>query len=191
MVEPRKRTHALPDLILGQSGINCNSVIQIGGRVLPDCPSLNSGNSNTSSQRVALKLPKGCQKCLPQGCHPTPCTRIPCQLAPARTNICSSSFLRDKCRNTLIHWAATKFITPPQGDTLCGNGFGSLCPLRGSGSSKSSRPTPHAACSPANRWSSLAPPAARRRPAPGRHAAARAPHDAPNTQTQPHGRMNP
>ena len=188
MNSQRLKNESMAEHNLGQSAKIEVVATPHDGRKLADWPSLDSAKLGPACHGVALKLPKGCQKCFHRKSNPTPRTRIPCQLAPARKNVCSYSFLRDKCRSTLGHWAASIFVTFPQGDTLCGNGFGSLCPLRGGGRFVTPRANAAVSSLTADPPSG---PRRRARPAPGRHATAGAPRCAPNANTRPLGRMIP
>lgn len=189
MNSQRLKNESMAEHNLGQSAKIEMVATPHEGRQLADWPSLDSAKLGPACHGVALKLPKGCQKCFHRKSNPTPRIRFFCQMASARMNVYSYSFLRDKCRSTLGHWAASVFVTLPQGDTFWGSGFGSLCPLRDGG--RFVTPRANAAVSSPTAGLLLRSRRCRARPASGRHAAARAPRCAPNAQSRTHGRMIP
>jgi len=172
------------------------SVTQVRRDLMAHWPTLHWARPYSDNRSLALELPKGCQKCLHKGCHPTPRTRFSCPMASARTDI---DFLFFKNRNEhagRVQWADDFSLhapreTPPGNQVLVG-----FVPYLMVGVSKAMRHAVHVPPVPPVRpfrpdrhSPSVAPPPARRCPTPGRRATQ--PHHAPQTTTPDHREGTP
>lgn len=182
MDEPWTRILDVPDRKPGQSGRNGDSVIQTDRSILPDCPSLPSGSSNTGNQRVALKKPEVLPKVHPMGVSPPPekSKNLPAGLRPHELSF--FLLLRSKCQCGQSPAGSRFFVLQTQGDTPGKTGLGGLW------SNTSGWEIRHSQGERRNSalTAGLPPvPPCRRR------AAAGAPHHAANAISRTHGRILP